>query len=112
MKALQKREHELRGIRAIGGKLEQHNAHDHAHENLEVDFLFCGKSEVVLLRDFRVVIDETDCGETNQRKERKQDEWIGQVRPKKDGHSGRNNNEHAAHRRSSRLFLMLLWTFF
>src|SRR5712692_1457358 len=111
-KAFQERNHQLRGVRAMGCQDQERYPDYKADEHLEIDFLLRGETQVALLGDFSVVVDKTDARETDERKKRQQDEGVSEVGPKQRRHGGRENNQYAAHRGRACLFLVFLWTFF
>src|SRR6267143_127105 len=67
MKSLQKGKDELRRVGAVGGQNKKNDADDQADENLEINFLLRRETQIALLRDFRIVIDEANDGKTEQR---------------------------------------------
>src|SRR5882762_9143365 len=67
MKSLQKGKDELRRVGAVGGQNKKNDADDQADENLEINFLLRRETQIALLRDFRIVIDEANDGKTKQR---------------------------------------------
>src|SRR5258708_4649555 len=77
--AFQKRDHQLRGVRAMGCQNEERCPDDKADEHLKVDFLFCGEAQVGLFEDFSVAVDKTDDSETDERKKHQQDEGICKI---------------------------------
>src|SRR6266481_8934739 len=111
-KALQKRDHQLRGVSAVRSQNKQRDAHHQTEEHLKIDFLFCGETKVALFGNFRVIVDKTDDRETDERKQRKQDERICEIGPKERRHGGGKDNQDAAHRGSARFFLVFLRAFF
>ncbi len=70
VQAFEERNHQLRRVGIMRNKNKQRNSHDQANQHLKVNFLFCRKPKVSLLRDFRVVVDETDGCKADQSKER------------------------------------------
>src|SRR5579863_4148660 len=78
VEAFEKGDHQLRRVGVVRHQNEQRNPHDQADQHLKINFLFCSEAKVALFRDFRVVIDETDNGEADQREERKQNKRIAE----------------------------------
>src|SRR5713226_6287590 len=110
--AFQKRDHQLRGVRAVGGQNEERSSDYQADEHLKVDFLFLGETQVALLGDFSVVVDNADDSETDESKKRQENEGIGEIGPQQRRHGGGKNNQYAAHGGRPGLFLVLLRPFF
>ena len=86
--SLGKRNHQLRRVNVTRQQHEQRTADDQTDQNLEVDFLLRREAQVLPLRDFGVVIDETDDRKSSQGKERNQDERIRQIGPKQRRNGG------------------------
>src|SRR6266478_2175921 len=108
MESLQKRKDELRRVSTVGGQDKKHDANNQADESLKINFLLRGETQIALIRDFRVIIDEANDRKTEKRKKRKQDKRIGQIRPKENRHCRGKNDEHAAHGRRTRFLLVRL----
>src|SRR6266478_4376713 len=85
MESLQKRKDELRRVSTVGGQDKKHDANNQADESLKINFLLRGETQIALIRDFRVIIDEANDRKTEKRKKRKQDKRIGQIRPRRTG---------------------------
>src|SRR5260370_32481077 len=111
-KALQKGDHQLRGVSAGRCQNEERDAHDEGDEFLEIALFFGGQPQIARLGDFRVVVDKADARETDEGKERKQNERIRKIGPKQRRYGSRNNNQYAAHCGGARLFLVLLRALF
>src|SRR5712671_4562435 len=108
---LQERKNELSGIGAAGGHNQEDDRDDQACKHLEVNFPFGGQPEITLLRNLGEVVDEADGRKGQQRENRQQHKFIGQVGPQNRRHKGRQYDQHATHRWSAGLFLMILRTF-
>ena len=95
------------------GCQDQERYPDHkADEHLKIDLLFRRETQVALLGNLSVVVDEADARETDERKKRQQNEGICEVGPKECRHGGRENNQYAPHRGRACLFLVLLRALF
>src|ERR1700674_2722200 len=68
MESLQEWKHELRRVGAVSGHDKKHDADDQADESLEINLFLRRETQVALLRNFRVIIDEANDGKTEQRK--------------------------------------------
>src|SRR5689334_15476341 len=88
MQTLQERNDELRRVRVARDENQKRNADDEAHNDLEIDFLFGGQAKISLLRNFCIVVNESDNGEADQREKRKKDERVRQVCPEQRRHRG------------------------
>src|SRR5712692_7854095 len=64
MESLQKRKDELRRVSTVGGQDKKHDANNQADESLKINFLLRGETQIALIRDFRVIIDEANHGKT------------------------------------------------
>src|SRR3984885_3551235 len=112
MQPLRKRNAELRRIRGTRRKSKQSDPHDEADQKLQRKFLLARQPEIPLLRNLRVIVDESDPRKRQQRKNHQQHEPVRQVRPQQRRHQRRKHNQHAAHRRRAFLFLVRLRPFF
>src|SRR5215469_7654690 len=81
MKALRKRNYQLRRVSIARQQHQERAADDKADYHLKIDFFLRREAQVLLLRDFRVVVNEADDRESGQRKERDQNERIRQIGP-------------------------------
>src|SRR5579859_796132 len=111
VQTFEERNHQLSRVGKVRNKNEQRNSHHQAYQHLKINFLFRSEPKVSLLRDFRVVVDKTDGCKADQSKEREQNKWIGQIRPKQCGHGRRQNDQHAAHGRCAGFLLVFLRAF-
>src|SRR5580700_577715 len=111
MESLQEWKNELRRVLAVGSQNEKRDAYDQAEERLKINLLLRRKAQIALLGNFRVIINEPDDGEPDQREERQQDKWIGQVGPKQNRYGRGEHDQHTAHRGSASLFFVLFRPF-
>src|SRR6267378_5160475 len=109
--AFQKRDNQLRRIRAVRGKDQQRDAYGKADTELQDQFFLPRQSQVPALRHFRVVVYKSNRRERNQREERQQNKRVRQIGPKQNRHGGGKHDQHATHRRSAGFFLVLLRPF-
>src|SRR5882762_3741220 len=110
-KVFQEREDELSGIGAAGGHNQEDDRDDQARKHLEVNFPFGGQPEIAFLRNLGEVVDEADGCKGQQRKNGQQHKFISQVGPQNCRYQGGQYDQHATHRWSAGLFLMVLRAF-
>ena len=72
----------------------------------------CGKSEIAVMNDLKVVIGKTDRAEGHRGKHGDPDKRIAQVRPEQRRHQDGDGDQQTTHGRSARFFLMSLRTLF
>ena len=80
----------------------QHERHQHLHQKLAP----AGQAEVTLLHDLGVIIGEADGRVCQQAEHRDPDVKLPQIGPEQGGNHDGDHDEHAAHGRRPRLFLM------
>jgi len=112
MHAFKEWKNELRGIRAVCRENEKRRANNEADKDLKGEFALGRQAEILLLGDFCVIIDETDCCKREKREQGDENKSISQIRPKENGNGSGKNDKHAAHGGRAGFFLVLLWALF
>ena len=85
---------------------------DHGHQHLQREFLPAGEPQVAPLHHFRVVVDEADGRETQQREDGDPHVEVAEIGPEQRGHDDGDDDQDAAHGRRAGFLLVAARTFF
>jgi hypothetical protein len=103
---------EPRGIHAIRLHGDEHRRDDDASRDLQREFGAGGEAQVAAMRDFRVVVGESDGRVSADGKYGDPDETVAEVSPEERGNNDRDDDQQAAHGRRAGFFLVGLGSLF
>src|ERR1035441_7564981 len=108
---LEEWDHQPGGVLSAVLQNDQCDRNQDAGRGLKAQLGACGKAEIAVMNNFKVVVGKTDRTEGQRGKHRDPDERIAQVCPEQCRHQDGDGDQQAAHGRRARLFLMGLRTF-
>src|SRR5947209_9559112 len=107
---LHERHHQVRGVLPCGSQRYKRNSHQSRRQKLQNQLHASGEAEIAFAYYLDVIVSKTNCPKSHSGKNCKPDINVGEIGPQQRWHHDSNRDQHAAHSRSTGLFLVFLRT--